>query len=559
MASKKTDLDQDALYFIPLGGSEQFGVNLNVYVSNGRFLIVDCGLGFADERYPGIDLLLPDPQFLEDNKDKLDGMIITHAHEDHIGAVAYLWERLGCTIYASRFTAQILFQKFEETKHKRVPIETINPMEVVEIGPFKVEFVPVSHSIPDTRALIIETPQGRVVHSGDWNLDPRPVLGPITDPAPFKAAGDKGVLAYIGDSTNAEVPGRAGSESDVEAGLAAEFKNHKGRIAVTIFSSNIGRIESIARAAKASGRNVGVVGRSLHRMIGAARECGYLSKLPDFVEEEDFDLMPNDKLVLIATGSQGEYRSALAKISRGDFQGISLNKGDTVIFSARPIPGNEKAINAVKNNLSAAGVKVITPSDTDNIIHVSGHPCRDEIADMLGWVRPRVVIPVHGERTQLDAHANFARQCQVKETIVPNNGSVIRLAPGKAELVDHVHTDLLAVDQKRVISSDHQSIVARRKLQYSGAVHVTVVMDARGTIIADPKIDTIGLVDEDIRGERQILSNLYDEVREILGDMTFEELIDDHFVTEELRIGIRRFFVHILGIKPKATIHLVRV
>lgn len=557
--SKIDGLDKDALYFIPLGGSEQFGVNLNVYATGNDLLAVDCGLGFADEHYPGIDLLLPDPAYLEDNREYLKALIITHAHEDHIGAVAYLWERLGCPIYASPFAAAVLAQKFEEKKPRKIPIHVIKPLDIVEIGEFKVQFLPVSHSIPESMSLLIETKLGRVVHSGDWNLDPKPVINKPTDPALFKSVGDKGVLAYIGDSTNAEVPGRAGSESDVEKGLAAEFKNHKGRIAVTIFSSNIGRIESIIRAAQSAGRSVGVLGRSLHRMIGAARDTGYLRSLPDFVQEEDFDSIPDDQLLVIVTGSQGEYRSALAKISRGDFQGFKLDKNDTVIFSARPIPGNDKDINAVKNNLSAAGVKVVTPSDTDNIIHVSGHPCRDEIAEMYSWLRPAIVIPVHGERTQLDAQAAFARHCQVKTAIVPNNGSVIKLAPGKPEIIDHVPTDLLAVDQKRIIPSDHQSIAARRKLQYTGAVHVTIVMSANGKLLAAPKVDTVGLIDEEEAAEQQILDNLHEEILDLIEEMKREDLKDDDFVTEELRIGVRRFMVHILGLKPKTTVHLVRV
>jgi ribonuclease J len=553
------DLDRDALYFIPLGGSEQFGVNLNVYATGGELLAVDCGLGFADEHYPGIDLLLPDPTYLEDNREYLKALIITHAHEDHIGAVAYLWDRLGCPIYASPFAAAVLRQKLEEKPLRKVPIHVIKPMDVVDIGKFKVQFLPVSHSIPESMALVIETKPGRVVHSGDWNLDPKPVINKPTDAALFKSIGDKGVLAYIGDSTNAEVPGRAGSESDVEKGLAAEFKNHKGRIAVTIFSSNIGRIESISRAAQSCGRRVGILGRSLHRMIAAARETGYLKNIPDFVQEEDFDQIADGQLVVIVTGSQGEYRSALAKIARGDFQGFTLDKKDTVIFSARPIPGNDRDINTVKNNLSAAGIKIVTPSDTDNVIHVSGHPCRDEIAEMYSWLRPAIVVPVHGERTQLDAQAAFAKKCQVQTTIVPNNGSVIKLAPGKPEIIDHVHTDLLAVDQKRIIAADHQSIAARRKLQYTGAVHVTIVMNANGKLLASPKVDTVGLVDDEDPAEQQILDNLHDEVLDLIEEMNREELKDDHFVTEELRIGVRRFMVHILGLKPKTTVHVVRV
>ena len=406
--------DDDGFYFVPLGGSEQFGVNLNVYISQGQLLAVDCGIGFADERFPGIDLLLPDPQFLEDNQDALQGMIITHAHEDHIGAVAYLWQRFKCTLYAGRFTAEVLRKKLEERNLRDVPVHVIEPISDHQIGAFKVQWLPVCHSVPDASSLVIEAACGsRVLHSGDWNLDPRPIVGNAVDPTHFKDAGDKGILAYIGDSTNSEVGGLSGSESDVEKGLEEEFKNYNGKIAVTVFSSNIARIISIARAAAKCDRQVGVIGRSLHRMIGCARDCGLMDGIPDFVSEEDLGYLPDDKTVMIVTGSQGEFRAALAKIARGDHPSVSLKRGDTVIFSARPIPGNEREINNVKNNLSAAGVRILTPRDTEHVIHVSGHPCQDEIAQMLQWVRPKVVIPVHGERVQLDAHAKFAKSCQV--------------------------------------------------------------------------------------------------------------------------------------------------
>lgn len=552
-------LDDDALYFVPLGGSEQFGVNLNVYVCDGQLLAVDCGIGFADERFPGIDLLLPDPAFLEARKDDLQGLIITHAHEDHIGAVAHLWMRFKCPVYTTRFTAAVLRKKLEEQNIRGAEIVVVEPLETQDIGAFKVQWIPVTHSVPDTASLVIETPHGRVVHSGDWNLDPAPVLGAPIDAAHFKAAGDKGVLAYVGDSTNSEVPGLSGSESDVEKGLEAEFKKCEGRIAVTIFSSNIGRVMSIAKAAAKAERQVGIIGRSLHRMIGCAKECGYMDDIPDFVSEEDLGYLPNDKAVMIVTGSQGEARAALAKIARGDHKSVSLNAGDTVIFSSRAIPGNEREINVVKNNLSAGGVRTLTPNDTENVIHVSGHPCRDEIAQMFQWIRPQTVVPVHGERTQLEAHAKLAISCQVKNAIVPSNGSVIRLGPGAPEIVDHIEADVLAVDQKRIIKSDHQSIAARRKLQYTGALHVSLAVDAKGALLGQPQFEMIGLIDTNNPGEEQIEDNLYDEICGLLDDFTFDELLDDHFIAEELRIGLRRFCYHTLGIKPKTTVHVLRV
>ncbi len=555
----KNIFEEKGLYFVPLGGSEQFGVNLNTYVCDGEMLAIDCGIGFADERYPGIDLLLPDPSFIDDNKEAHIGTIITHAHEDHIGAIAHLWDRMKAPLYASPFTAAILEKKLEEQGHKRVKVNVANVGDVVQIGAYKVHFVHVTHSVPQACALMIETPYGRVMHSGDWNLDPTPVMNEPTDSKTLIGYGKKGVLAYVGDSTNAEVDGYSGSESDVEIGLEAEFRQHKGRIAVTIFSSNIGRVISIVKAAEACGRSVAVIGRSLHRMIGTAADLGMMSGLPPFISEGDIDSIPHDKLLVILTGSQGEYRAALAKIARGEFRNFKLQRGDTVIFSARAIPGNEISINHVKNNLSAGGISVITPRDTANKIHVSGHPCREEIAQMFQWIKPEIVVPVHGERMQLDAHAAFARQCQVKNVIVPSNGAIIKLAPKKAEIIDHISTDLLAVDQKRVIPASHGSIHERRKLQYTGAIHVTLVMDDRGDLLADPQFNTIGLIDQSHEEELKFEDQIHDEILDLLDEVSSKNRKDEDFVSEEIRIGIRRLCQHVLGIKPSTNVHVVKV
>ncbi|MGH1455396.1 MAG: ribonuclease J [Alphaproteobacteria bacterium] len=544
----------DEFYFVPLGGSEEFGSNLNLYVCNDEYLAVDCGIGFADERFPGIDLLLPDPSLLDANRDKLKGLIITHAHEDHIGAVAYLWERLECPIYATKFTAAILRKKLDEHGVEGVPIHVIKANDHAQIGCFDVQFVPVSHSVPDSCSLFIQTPHGRVVHSGDWNLDPAPVTGERTNEAMFKKIGDTGVLAYIGDSTNSEVDGYSGSERDVAKGLAAEFKSCKGKIAITIFASNVGRLISIVNAAQEAGRSVALVGRSLHRMAGAAIDCGYLNDIPDFITEDEIGHIPSDNLVLVVTGSQGEHRAALARIARGDHRSVKLNRGDTVIFSSRAIPGNERTINTVKNNLSAGGVRIITPNDTKNKIHVSGHPCRDEIADMLGWIRPQCVIPVHGERVQLDAHAKLATGCQVGQTIVPSNGSVIRLSPNEPKIVDHVEAGLLAVDQRRIIPATHQSITARRKLQYSGAVHVSLVMDCDLQVLGNIKIDTVGLSCE--RNDDCIIADLERFIKRSINDIPDDIDLDEEQVAEAIRIPLRKFVLEILGLRPKTTVHV---
>jgi ribonuclease J len=557
---KDLALDKKQLYFIPLGGSEEFGVNFNLYAHQGKWLIVDCGLGFADHRFPGVDILLPDASFVVERREHIAGLIITHAHEDHIGAVPHLWPRLRCPIYCSEFTAAVLRKKFMEAPAcKDAKITIVNPGESTELGPFTAHFIHVAHSIPDTCSLVIEAGGTRVLHSGDWNLDPRPVLAAPTDEKAFRAFGAKGIDAYIGDSTNAEHPGRAGSESDVEEGLTRLFGECKGRIAITIFASNIGRLHSIVKAANANGRKVALVGRSLHTMTGAARDCGYLKDIPQFLDEDEISRMPNEKLVIILTGSQGEYRAALARISRGENRSIRLGRGDTVIFSSRAIPGNEVEINVVRNNLVAGGATVITPFDTPHKIHVSGHPYQGELADMYQWVKPKVVIPVHGERTQLEAQASFARQCQIENVIVPNNGSVIRLGPDKPGVIDHIPTAILAVEPKRILPSDHKAIAERRKLQFTGTVHATIVLNEKGDLEMDPKVATFGLIDVENEQEAQIEDELLDEIEDILSDMKRDHLRNDQIVAEELRIGIRRHILHVLGLKPLTTVHIVRI
>ncbi len=554
----KDNLNPKNIYFIPLGGSEQFGVNFNLYAYDNSFLAIDCGIGFADHRFPGIDILLPDPQYIADQSEKLAGLIITHAHEDHIGAVPHLWPRLQCPIYCTEFTAMVLRRKFEEyPKCKKAKIHVVKAGESVQIGPYKAHFIPVAHSIPDTASIVLETKVGKVVHSGDWNLDPTPVIGARTEEKNFKA--HKGALAYVGDSTNANVEGRSVSEKDVEAGLAEVFKGCKKRIAVTIFSSNVGRMRSIIKAAEANGRSVALIGRSLHNMAGIAIKCGYLNGVPDFVSEEDLSYLPEENQVLICTGSQGEGRAALAKIARGEHRDISLSRGDTVIFSSRAIPGNEAEINYVKNNLVAAGVKIIAPNDTQHCIHVSGHPRRDEVAEMYQWVKPQTVIPVHGERMQLEAQADLARSCQVKNVIVPNNGSVICLGPDTPEIIDHVETGLIAVDQRRLVPANHRSIIDRRKMQFSGSIHVSMVVNDRGDLLADPEMTTDGILDMDTEEDTQFEESLYAEIEDIFVDMKRKDRLDDHFISEEIRIGLRRFIFNALGMKPKTTVHVIRV
>ena len=547
-------------HFIPMGGSEEFGINFNLYACDGKWMIFDCGIGFADHKYPGVDILLPDPSFIEARRNDLVGMVITHAHEDHIGAVPYLWPRLRCPIYCTKFTAAVLRAKFNEFPNcQDARIHIIDMARPVEIGPFTLEYEHVAHSIPQAVATVINTKYGRVVHSGDWNLDPTPVIDLPTNENAFRAIGDKGVLAYIGDSTNAPIPGRGGTERDVEAGLTQVFSEAPGRILVTIFASNIGRVQSICAAAEAAGRSICLLGRSLHRMVSNAKSCGYLSDIADFVDEDNLEYIPHDKILYLVTGSQGEAQAALAKIARGDWRNIKLGRGDTAVFSSKAIPGNEKDINTVKNYLSASGVKVIDTSNAGQRIHVSGHPYRDEIADMMRWLRPQTVIPVHGEHVMLTAQADIAHSLGITQTIVPNNGTVIRLAPGQPEVIDHVQTAALAVEPQRIVPSTHKAIGERRKLQYSGAAHITIALDKRGNLAFPPQISLIGLIDHDDEGELDIIDELKEVLDDTIIDLTEDGVTENTRIEEDLRVISRQTLHRIFGFKPKVSVHLLRV
>lgn len=546
-------------HFIPLGGSEEFGVNFNLYACDGKWMIFDCGIGFADHRLPGVDILLPDPAFIETYRDDLMGMVITHGHEDHVGAVPYLWPRLRCPIYCTKFTVAVLRAKLNDHPEcKGAKVIEISPEKALELAPFSLQFIHVAHSIPQAVSTVIETSYGRVVHSGDWNLDPTPVIDTPTDEAAFRAAGDKGILAYIGDSTNAPQAGRAGSEADVVGGLEQVFHDQPGRIMVTIFASNVGRIQSICRAAEKTGRSVCLLGRSLHRMVSNARSCGYLKDVQDFVNEEDASVIPADKILFIATGSQGEAQAALARIARGDWRGLKLGKGDTAIFSSKAIPGNEKDINAVKNNLSASGVKIIDNKNAGCCIHISGHPYRDEVRDMLSWLRPQAVIPVHGERLMLEAQASLAREMGIDQVVIPNNGSVVRLAPDGPEIVDHVPTQTLAVEPNRIVASDHNAITERRKLQFSGAAHITAAIDDRGFLMAAPHVSLIGMIDHDSPEELEIMDDIKQEIDDVLIDLREDGITDIGKIEEELRVACRRMLNDIFGFKPKVSVHVLR-
>src|SRR5919206_1781030 len=425
-----TERDPDALFFVPLGGAGEIGMNLNVYGYRDQWLILDCGVTFGEEEHqPGVDVIMADPAFIVERRDSLLGIVATHGHEDHIGAIPYLWPQLQCPVWATPFTAALLRAKLIESGLAgQVRITTVPMSGRFQIGPFDLELITLTHSIPEPNAVVIRTSAGTVLHTGDWKLDPDPLVGSPTDEARLRAVGDEGVLAIVCDSTNALREGTSGSEGELRQHLTELIGRYDGRVAVACFASNVARLSTIAHAAAANDRNAALIGRSLWRIDKAARENGYLADVPRFLTEDEAGYVPRDKIVLICTGSQGEPRAALARIARDDHPHIVLEEGDVVIFSSRIIPGNEKSISRLHNALLKLRVEVVTAED--HYVHVSGHPCRDELTAMYQMVRPRVAIPVHGEARHLIGHAELARECQVEQAVVIENGDVVRLDSG---------------------------------------------------------------------------------------------------------------------------------
>jgi ribonuclease J len=546
----------DELLFLPLGGAGEIGMNLNLYGHAGKWLMVDFGITFGDDTTPGVDVITPDPTFIAERKDQLTGLILTHAHEDHLGAVPYLWPRIECPIYATAFTASVLRRKLSETSFgDRIEINVIPMSGRFSVGPFECELITLTHSIPEPNAVVLRTAVGTVMHTGDWKLDPDPVVGPTTDEQRLIEVGEEGVLAMVCDSTNVFVPGTSGSEGDVRENLEALVAKCERRVVVACFASNVARLETIARVGEATDRSVALVGRSLWRIYEAAKENGYLTDIPAFITEKDVGYMPPDRVLMICTGSQGEPRAALPRIAGGEHRDVVLEKGDTVIFSSRVIPGNEVAIGRLHNLLISKGVEVIAASDA--AIHVSGHPARDELIQMYNWIRPQIAVPVHGEARHMIAHAELARDCQVPQPIVTQNGSMVRLAPGRAEIIDEVFSDRLAMDGNRLIPLDSQAIKARRRMTQHGTAVATVIIDEHGDLIRDPVVTVNGVYDED--DEDEVESEIVDAVIATIEDMRAKQRQDDELVSEMSRRAVRRCIRALCGKNPHTEIHLIRV
>jgi ribonuclease J len=549
-----SDAANGELLFVPLGGANEIGMNLNLYGFGGKWLMVDCGMTFADDTLPGIDLVLPDPAFVAERAQDLVALVLTHAHEDHIGAVPYLWSRLRCPIYATPFTAALVRNKLAEAGLlDEVVLEVVPLGARLDLAPFDVRYVSVTHSIPEGNALEIRTPAGLVFHTGDWKLDDEPLVGRPTDVAAITAIGDRGVLAMVCDSTNVFRSGESGSEASVRANLLDIVRGKTGRVAITSFASNVARIDTAAHVAAACGRHLVPVGRSMWRNIQAARATGYLTHLSAPVTEAEGGFLPPRNALYLCTGCQGEPRGAMTRIATGGHAHIGLDEGDTVIFSSRIIPGNERSIGRLHNALVTQGIEVIT--EKDHPVHVSGHPARDELKRMYGWVRPRISVPVHGEARHIREHARYARALQVPEAIVVENGAVVRLSPDPAGVIDHVAVGRLVVDGASIIDVDDASLGARRKLTHNGLITASLVVDLDGNLMAVPRVALIGVADP----MGTLAAGCVEALENGLAALRAGRRVLDHAVEEAARAAVRRVLKPVTRKRPPIQIHLTRL
>ncbi len=549
------------LVFAPLGGVGEIGMNLSIYgVGDERrrtWLAIDLGVSFASEEHlPGIDLILPDIRYLVEERKNLAGLVLTHAHEDHYGALIELWPRLKVPIYATPFTAALLEAKrASEPGAPEIPVTIIPVGGRFTAGPFDVELVTMAHSIPESNALIIRTSGGTVLHTGDWKIDSTPILGDRTDEQKLRALGEEGCLALVGDSTNAVREGRSPSEADVSKTIGEIIKKARGRVAVTTFASNVGRLRSVAEAAKAAGREVVVIGRAMERVVQIARETGYFDGVQDFRPMDAYGYLPPNKVVALCTGSQGEPRAALSRIAEDQHPEVTFSHGDTVIYSARTIPGNEKAVGRVINLLIEQGIEVIT--DRTHLVHVSGHPRRAELEELIGWVKPKILIPVHGEALHLHEHAALARRCGVPEVLQCRNGDLMRLAPN-AGLIDEVPVGRLYKDGMLLVEADARTVADRKRLSFAGTVSVALAVTDKGELVDDPSLDMIGIPERD-RDGGSIHEAAYDAIIETINSLPRARKRDPDAVGEAVKRAVRAAVAQRWGKKPMCYVHVLTV
>lgn len=545
--------DDNRLIFLPLGGSGEIGMNLNLYGHKGKWLMVDCGMAFAGENMPGVDLVFPDPDFIEDEKDALAGLVVTHGHEDHIGAIPHLWQRFECPIYATPFTAELIQDKLDEAGLDDVPMVIVEHYDAFNVGPFNIRYLALAHSTAEGHGIVIKTEKGTVFHTGDWKLDSNPLIGPICPSEALQELGQEGVLALVGDSTNVFNESESGSEADVRASMKELVKDIDGRVVITTFASNVARLETIGEVAKASGREVVLIGRSMHRIYKAAKATGYLKKFPTLVSEEDAEYLPKDKILIACTGCQGEPRAALNRIARGDHRHIDLVAGDTVIFSSKMIPGNELVLGNLFNILASRDVNIITEKDA--FVHVSGHPGQAELRTMYDWVKPKMLIPVHGEARHLKRHAEFGRSLGIEHTIVPANGDIIEIKENGLKLIDHAPFGRLALDGKTVLSVDDPAIVDRKRLMINGLVIVSLVFADDGALAAEPLLSIKGIAGCDDDAFYDAVLDVAETAVEKIGARARES---DTMVEEAVRIAIRRFARREIGKNPGVEVMITR-
>ena len=543
-------IPKDELLFLALGGSGEIGMNVNLYGCQGKWVMVDLGLTFADPAYPGVELVLPDLSFIEERREDLLGIVLTHGHEDHIGAIPYLAADLGVPLYATPFTAGLIRLKLEEEGlAKEVELNVIDNEGSFALGPFGFRYVPLAHSIPEGNAVLIDTPYGRVFHTGDWKIDEKPVLGQPSTPEELTAIGDEGVLALVCDSTNVFNPEASGSEGDVREGLMQTITGAKGRVLVTTFASNAARLQTLGEVANAVGRKLCVAGRSLDRIISTARTAGYLKDFPPTVDWDDAMALPRNEVMIIATGGQGEARAALSRIAF-DSHPIKLDTGDLVVFSSKQIPGNEIAIGRIQNALATKGVLMVTDRQAE--VHVSGHPGRPELEAMYRWVRPKILLPVHGERRHMAEQARVGLASGVPSAIVQSNGDLLRLAPNGPEIVGHEATGRLVLDGDVILPADGSTMNERRKVALHGQISVAVALDRKGKLMGDPAVRTQGVpVEED---KAAFLAEAAEEAAVAVGKGSQEE----EALRERVRLAVRRTATRWTGKKPVVDVLLIR-
>tara|TARA_B100001123_G_scaffold441398_1_gene582499 strand:- start:175 stop:1839 length:1665 start_codon:yes stop_codon:yes gene_type:complete len=554
-------MKKEEFIFCPLGGSGEIGMNMNLFAygneENKKWIIVDIGVTFADDTIPGVDLIYPDPGFIVEKKDDLLGLVLTHAHEDHIGAIAHIWPKLLCDIYATPFTSVLIQEKFKEKK-----IDIKNKLKIVELngkvnlGPFKIEFVTLTHSILEPNGLSIETPAGTILHTGDWKCDPNPLIGETINEKKLREIGDKKVLAMICDSTNVFSPGRAGSELDVRKSLLKIMESKEKRIVVTSFASNVARMESIFYCAEKIGRQISLVGRSMNRIYNAAKQCGYLKKLIDPIDPREAKKISREKIVYLCTGSQGEPNGALMRISNYIHPDVMVESGDTVIFSSKIIPGNEKKLYKLHNQLVKNDIEVV--SEENEFVHVSGHPNREDLKDMYNWVKPKSVIPVHGEHRHMIEHINFAKEMQVPHPVRVENGDIVQLYPGeKPKVIDKAPTGRVYVDGNIGVGEESQSIKDRKNLSYNGFLEITIIINDIGSIVKKPIISFKGIPNNE--ENNNFVFEIEDKIHDICKTFSLKNAKQEQNLIDALKTNCRKTVKEKTGKRPYTNVNLVRI